>query len=145
MSRRKQDLAKRDLYKITTLRHQLASAKIARLMRDLQSAEHKEQAFGEQLARLHHETQLAQSASLSQMTNNLSGIGVYQGILRMLDVEIRRTEVRKDMQADECRMLRGALSSQRKSLERLEIRLDLYKKMLRLVRVMEADGRDDQD
>jgi len=145
MSRRKQDLAKRDLYKIATLRHQLASAKIARLMRDLQSAEHKEQAFGEQLARLHHETQLAQSASLSQMTNNLSGIGVYQGILRMLDVEIRRTEVRKDMQADECRMLRGALSSQRKSLERLEIRLDLYKKMLRLVRVMEADGRDDQD
>lgn len=145
MSRRRQDLAKHDLYKIAKLRHQLTSAKIARLMRDLQLAEHKEQAFGEQLARLHHETKLAQSASLSLVTHNLGGMGFYQGTLRVLDIEIRRMEVRKDMQADECRMLRAALSMERKLFERLDVRADLYQKLLRLAKSKEIDRSEDQE
>lgn len=145
MSRKQLDAARRDLHKIARLRHQLASAKLARLVRELQAAEHKEQAIGEQLARLHHETRLAQSASLSQVTHNLSGLGIYQGMLRALDLEIRRAEVRKDMQAEECQQLRSTLSMERKLLERLEIRLDLYKKMLRLAKSVKMDKSEDQD
>lgn len=145
MSRRREGAAKRDLHRIATLRHQLASAKMARLVRHVQAAEHKEQALAEQLQGLIHETRLAQSACLSKVTDNLGGLGVYQGLLRVLDLEIRRTEVRRDMQAEECHRLRHVLTEERRSLERLEIRLDLYKKMLRLAKAREMDRRDDHD
>jgi hypothetical protein len=146
MSQRKtEDAAKSDLLKIAKVRHQVASAKMARLVRDLRAAERKEQAMDEQLARLCQETKLIQAACLDKVTDNLHGIAIYRGQLRVIDLELRRTEVRKDMQAEECSGLRLILSTERKRLEHLEIRIDLYKKMQRQVRIREIDSMDDQD
>ncbi|GGA23385.1 hypothetical protein [Dyella nitratireducens] len=143
--RKTEDAAKNDLLKIAKVRHQVASAKMARLARDLRAAERKEQAMDEQLDQLRHETKLIQAACLDKVTDNLHGIAIYQGQLRVIDLEIRRTEVRKEMLAEECSGLRSILSTERKQLEHLEIRVDLYKKMLRQVKIKEIDRIDDQD
>lgn len=135
------DIAKGDLLAVAEVRHQLASARMARLAQAFYAAQQHANGIRAHLSALKEEVRLVREESVRAAIDNLSGLGLRQQMLRALDVDIRRAHVRLDMQIEQCNQLGQKLSMAKKMLAGSEIRVEFYKKARRQTLFLREEKR----
>jgi hypothetical protein len=138
------ELAESKLGTVTQVRHQLSTARMGRAAHAVMAAEQRARQLADQLSGLNDEMGRVRAACMRAVTSNAGGGAMYQVVLRALDAEARRAHVRMDMQEEECRGLLHELKLAKKRVERLETRLDLYRKVERRAKAM-GDERVDEE
>jgi hypothetical protein len=136
-------IADSDLRAVTQIRHQLSSARMSRIAHAYHMAEQRAGELVAKLGQLDDEARQVRAACMRAVTANAGNIAPYKAILRALDMDMRRTHVRMDMQEAECRDLLHKLAAAKKRLGSLETRMDLYRKAEGQARVIREDAAEE--